>query len=959
MKTKRKRIITCVLFLVLLLATGAMGAWEKYRELTIVRITQPEDNAIVLAGETYTLKCVVANDVDVWCPYQAPPNDYPYQQDDPLTFTWDSTNGLFSGGNTGTEVNWIAPGSETTVEITVAVHDNSSPYYADDVDRTHKINVNVKTTTVRYVHDTAGGSNNGTSWGDAYTDLSYAIGQVSAGTELWVAHGTYYPPPGPYPTWPEYTSIAIDKGVKIYGGFAGTENAREQRDWAANQTTLSGDIGTSGDDSDNSIWVVTCTSGDAVLDGFTVTKGRGTADGAGIWISGCSPTIQNCIFKDNFCDGPDADGGGMECYNHSSPTVINCVFLENVAGDDGGALCNKHDGNGKFINCAFYNNTAQGDDYKGDGGAIFNTAMEDNEDGSSPVFINCVIAGNQTQRDGGGASNNAESQTDNDPVYINCTFRGNTAGDDGGGLSSKDGSDVTLKNCIFWDDVCADNGPELFFNATSSITVSYSDVEGCNGSGPSWNTTCGTDGGGNKDVDPEFVDTTDAAALVGPDGRWLTCDDGLRIKFNSPCIDSGDGDAKDSYTEANVNVADALGIKHIDIRTVTDAGTGTPTYYDMGAFEAAVERTIFISVDGFPGWSVEMLINANELPAFKSLKNNGLWTWQARTDPTTTETSPNHTTMVTGRPVRKKTTPGANWTNYVHHGYTDNGMPPITRTLHKYNPYLSYISSCFCEVHDRSLTTAGYFGKDKLIIYEWSYDSDTGYQEGGRSDPYSPNDGKDKIDTFEWTSDHWNYPGTGGDYNSNVLMSRFIDGSGNPEYYFGFTFLHLKGPDKVGHNQGGWGNPTSGVPDNWLKIAQSVDGHLDTLMDLAKDSTQDEWYYNTMIVVSADHGGVNGGHGTSSDPCNYTIPFGVWGHLIPKGGDMYQWCDKSRAKPGQSVNPAYPDCVGGQFDMSGQPIRHADGVDLCLNFLGVQAIGTSDPTGPGAIIKNMRLKYNP
>lgn len=38
------------------------------------------------------------------------------------------------------------------------------------------------------------------------------------------------------------------------------------------------------------------------------------------------------------------------------------------------------------------------------------------------------------------------------------------------------------------------------------------------------------------DRDPLFVDPLHRA---GPDGIWLTPDDGLRLQINSPCIDAG------------------------------------------------------------------------------------------------------------------------------------------------------------------------------------------------------------------------------------------------------------------------------------------------------------------------------------------------------------------------------------------------------------------------------------
>jgi hypothetical protein len=44
-----------------------------------------------------------------------------------------------------------------------------------------------------YVHATAPGQNNGTSWLHAYTDLQSALQQSTEGDTIWVAQGTYRP----------------------------------------------------------------------------------------------------------------------------------------------------------------------------------------------------------------------------------------------------------------------------------------------------------------------------------------------------------------------------------------------------------------------------------------------------------------------------------------------------------------------------------------------------------------------------------------------------------------------------------------------------------------------------------------------------------------------------------------------------------------------------------------------
>ena len=106
----------------------------------------------------------------------------------------------------------------------------------------------------------------GSSWSNA-CELQTALASASAGDEIWVAAGTYYPGTNREDTF------QLISGVALYGGFAGTETAREQRDWGTNLTVLSGDIGVPDDSSDNSYSVVTGSGVDtsAILDGFTIT----------------------------------------------------------------------------------------------------------------------------------------------------------------------------------------------------------------------------------------------------------------------------------------------------------------------------------------------------------------------------------------------------------------------------------------------------------------------------------------------------------------------------------------------------------------------------------------------------------------------------------------------------------------------------------------------------------------
>ncbi len=70
-----------------------------------------------------------------------------------------------------------------------------------------------------YVDADATGNNNGTSWTDAYTTFQSALTAASAGYEIWVAAGTYYPSVEVGGTGDRYQTFQMKNGVSIYGAL--------------------------------------------------------------------------------------------------------------------------------------------------------------------------------------------------------------------------------------------------------------------------------------------------------------------------------------------------------------------------------------------------------------------------------------------------------------------------------------------------------------------------------------------------------------------------------------------------------------------------------------------------------------------------------------------------------------------------------------------------------------------
>ena len=150
---------------------------------------------------------------------------------------------------------------------------------------------------------------------NAYKDLKLALESSVYGDQIWVAKGTYYPSKdaGDSVTTPRNKFFVLRNGVKIYGGFAGNETILEQKDFTSNKTILSGDIGVSGDISDNSWHVISSINdnldSNTVLSGFYIEHGNASSNtatsvdnryGGGIFIKGNSAvTLSDLIVRNN------------------------------------------------------------------------------------------------------------------------------------------------------------------------------------------------------------------------------------------------------------------------------------------------------------------------------------------------------------------------------------------------------------------------------------------------------------------------------------------------------------------------------------------------------------------------------------------------------------------------------------------------------------------------------------
>ncbi len=335
--------------------------------------------------------------------------------------------------------------------------------------------------------------------------------------------------------------------------------ALAQRDFSANETTLSGDL--SGDDvtgdfslgrSDNSYHVVTAISTSAadavtrsaVLDGFTISGGHapseerlpfgeiGGGGGIRLWTgdagSVSSPTLRNLVIADNHA----LRGGGvvmrqtrfsaaLASQTTLSPLFTNVTIRGNAAEEWGGGIA-LFASEGGTAAPVFVNLTAQANS-AGSGGALYVNKWQR---GSSVVDVritNAVIAGNR----GTGGALYAQGLVGVD--FVHATIAANYSPDRGGAFlidrASGETPEVRVDNSIAWANQ-ADISSGSLSGGFSDETSRYAD--------PAFRYSVvqeAVSGAGNATSDPLF--------LTSPSASAPTAQGDFRIREGSPAIDRG------------------------------------------------------------------------------------------------------------------------------------------------------------------------------------------------------------------------------------------------------------------------------------------------------------------------------------------------------------------------------------------------------------------------------------
>lgn len=419
-------------------------------------------------------------------------------------------------------------------------------------------------------------SGNGLTWATAKKDIQAAINLATATDQVWVKAGTYYPTDIPAgltatgtntPVSNRDKTIFLKDGVKIYGGFAGTEASLAERVLGSNRTIVDGDIGTAGDSTDNCyhlmVYLGSYTTTGVTIDGFTIRNGTGATYGAsvppydastltiggipygitrvyggGIYLQqGLNNIINNVIFDKNYAKnrgfGLWTDGGfGLTC----SYTVTNCYFINNYGIQSTYGSWATNQGKNYGYNLVFYNNKMLNFGL-GDGVALFLFSGENK-------FVNCSFVSNKPIS--GAVVNIANSAKS---YFTNCLF-----------FNNKQSTiyNPTRPGAPDFHDVQFLGSFGKFTNCSLSDSASYYATA---------NHTLAPGSTGNLFLqNPAFADIN---SLLGADGKYFTSDDGLALPTSSPCKNAG----------INDSLPPAL------TKDITGANRILGTTVDIGAYE--------------------------------------------------------------------------------------------------------------------------------------------------------------------------------------------------------------------------------------------------------------------------------------------------------------------------------------------------------------------------------------
>ncbi len=337
----------------------------------------------------------------------------------------------------------------------------------------------------------------GRTWAYAFSDLQDGIEAAfnAGGGEVWVKAGVYRPSGEQ-----RDSTFELRPGVRLYGGFAGTEEERTARNSKANRTVLSGDVGSIGSDSDNCYHIVTGAT-DTLLDGFTISRGNANGlnqkgsggglllpegtrkmivadctfernqagwQGAAIYGQRVELTVTNCTFFSNAA----SNGGGLALKGESTVSIMDTVFSSNFAKTRGGAINLENAPHCVLQRCQFLYNTSAAH-----AGAVSIDVDKDAANGLE--IMDCTFTDNKAETTGGALQLHGTFT----PQVLNCRFERNSARKGTGGIVIGGGATAVVQACTFEKnrgleetDISSDDASKVF-NSTEELLASTESTE--------------------------------------------------------------------------------------------------------------------------------------------------------------------------------------------------------------------------------------------------------------------------------------------------------------------------------------------------------------------------------------------------------------------------------------------------------------------------------------------------
>ncbi len=305
---------------------------------------------------------------------------------------------------------------------------------------------------------------------DEYSTIQSAINASQNGDTVLVSPGTYF------------ENINFNgKNILVTSHFI------LNNDFAFITNTIIDGSNPSHPDTASCVIIISGEDSTAILQGFTITGGKGTA------------------WPDEHSSGTFREGGGI-LMALSSPVIQYNLIINNeaidrtgLAGAGGGGI-RSGDGFPKILNNVIMNNKG-----RYGGGIVLNYC--------SAIVRNNIVIGNNGGEDYGGGGIWINDSNGLPNILENNNILSNNSVTDGGGILIYSPTITTVKNNIIFGNT-AGSSPQIGLRSGSSISATYNNIEG------------GFNGTGNFSLTPSFADSS------------------FYLNDGSPCIDAGDPDVQ-------------------------------------------------------------------------------------------------------------------------------------------------------------------------------------------------------------------------------------------------------------------------------------------------------------------------------------------------------------------------------------------------------------------------------